>query len=578
MAHWTSSDALLALDRGRPQSGRFQVGAVPGVARTTLLTERLAPLTVTWSRQPVALSLEPLGRLVGVVRSLEGDPVGGAEVSVTGFGVSSFGVSDGAGRFLVEFTELLEYSRLVARAPGYRETRTDLDDVLSVAAPDRIVVEMAPASAIVGRLVSANGSALRGTVGLALAPAVHGFVGDVSLWNLRDPGVLQVVSTRDDGVFRLDPVDKEHVRLLVAAPGHGTTWRRLADPLPGAPGEQDLGDLVLEPEFVLRGRVIDEDGAPVARATVDFGGVAPHGMGAGSRTIADEATDERGRFRVAGLSARDAISLSIRAPGFVTVRLPRLTVNALNVEEVEVRLSRSMELSGRVADEVTGEGIEGVRLGFDQTVRDGDAHTESDRNGDFVLSDFPAGAGVLSARADGYERLERTLTEVPSNPLELALRPRPEIDVLGVVIRHGAPVAGASVSIRSATTVTDASGRFALRSSTGWTSIECRVPGAARSSRRQLEVSVNLGEIAIDVTPVVVRGRVTGPDGMPVPAVSVNARPGGGGGRQVFFYGGAERTGPGGDFELQIEPGRLHVGGAPGQHAGTGGRSVGRSG
>ncbi len=559
VAHWTSSAALLALDRGRPESARFRVGAASGVARTTVVAGRFAPLPLTWSERPAALSLEPLRRLEGVTTDLVGAPVGGAEVSVTGSGVSSFGVSDGAGRFVVEYAEPLNRSRVVARAPGYRETSRELDDVLSGATPEPLVVEMPTTPAIVGRLVSAgSGGPVQGTVGLGLAPAVSNFVGDVGLWDLRNPMVLRVLSTGDDGVFRLEPVDKEHVRLLAAAPGHGTTWRTLPDPLPGARGDQELGDLVLEPELVLRGRVIDEDGTPVAGASVDFGAEARFQMGAGSASIADVASDDGGRFRIGGLAPRDTVSLSVRAPGFVAVRLPRLTVDALDVEEVEVRLQRAMELSGRVVDEVTGDGIGNVRLRFDQTVRDGDAHSESDENGDFVLGGFPAGAGVLSARAPGYERLERSLAEVSPDPLELVLRPEPEIDVFGVVIRDGAPVSGASIRVRSAVAVTDASGRFALKASPGRTSLECRVPGAAQPSRRQIEVSESLGEITIDVTPITVRGRVTGPRGMPVPAVYVSAWTADG---PQFVYGrrGGVQTGAEGEFELQVEPGHYRL-------------------
>ena len=555
VAHWTSSNALLALGRGTPQTAGFLVGAVPGASTTTVSAEGFARLAVSWSARPVELSLERPRRLEGVTTDLAGDPVGGAEVSIAGFGPGPFGVSDGTGRFLVEVAEPLGARRLVARAPGYRETHTDLSDVLNGAAPERIVVEMPPTSAIVGRLVSARGGGVRGTVGLAQARIVDDFIGDATLWNLRDPSVLQVVTTGEDGAFRLDPVDEEHVRLFAAGPGHGSVWRKLPEPVAGMRGDQDLGDVALEPELVLRGRVVDEDGAPVAGATVDFGTASRFTMGVGSERIADVGVDTRGRFRVAGLAPGQAVSLSVRAPGFVNARLQRVAVDAsLDAEEIEVRLRKAMELSGRVTDEVTGEGIEGARIRFDQTVPDGDAGTESDRNGDFVLSGFPAGAGVLAAHAGGYERLERPLAEVSPNPLELLLRPEPEIDVLGVVIRDGAPVAGASVSIRSAVSVTDASGRFALKSSPGRVSLECRVPGMARPSRRDIDVTASLGEITIDVTPVTVRGRVTGADGLPVPAASVHAWRGDG---LRFFYGGRgeHRTGPQGDFELQIEPG-----------------------
>ncbi len=496
VAHWTSSNALLALGRGTPQTAGFLLGAVPGVAMTTVSAEGFARLAVSWSARPVELSLERPRRLEGVTTDLAGDAVGGAEVSIAGFGPGPFGVSDGAGRFLVEVTAPLGGRRLVARAPGYRETHTDLGDVLSGAAPERIVVEMPPAPAIVGRLVSARGGGVRGTVGLAQARVVDDYIGDVTLWNLRAPGVLQVVSTGEHGAFRLDPVDEENVRLFAAAPGHGTVWRELPESVAGMRGDRGLGDVALESEIVLRGRVVDEDGAPVAGATVDLGTASRFTMGVGSERIADVGVDTGGRFRVAGLAPGHAVSLSVRAPGFVNARLQRVAVDAsLDADEVEVRLRKAMELSGRVTDQVTGEGIEGARIRFDQTVPDGDAGTESDRNGDFVLSGFPAGAGVLTVRAGGYERLERSLAEVPPNPLELVLSPEPDIDV-----------------------------------------------------------TLSLGEITIDVTPITVRGRVTGPDGMPVPAASIHAWRGAG---LRFFYGGRgeHRTGPEGDFEFQIEPG-----------------------
>ena len=557
-AHWSSSGALLARDGGRPESGRFLVGAVPGVARTTVLSRGFAPLIVTWSSLPAELLLEPLRRFGGVAVDSTGAPVGGAEVSVSRSVDSPVGVADGAGRFLVEVAERESANWLVARASGYRETRIEL----SQGASEQIVLEMATAPAIVGRLVSArSGGGVPGTVGLAETLARESLIGDVSLWNLRDPMLLQVVSTDDDGAFRLDPVDQGRLLLVAAAAGHGTVWRKLPDADSGTAGDQDLGDLVLGPEIVLRGRVVDEDGSPIAGAKVDFGR-RPSPMFRGplsmnSEAIREVAADENGQFRVAGLALGDEVVLEVQAPGFVEASVPLVRVDAsLEVEEVDVRLRKAMELSGRVTDESTGQGIEGVGIRFDQTIRGADASTRSDDKGDFVLGGFPAGAGILFVTAGGYERLERSLAEVPRTPLELVLRPEPEIDVLGVVIREGAPVAGASVSIGSAGAVTDVSGRFALKSSPGRVRLQCRVPGAARSIGRELDVSATLGEITIDVTSVILRGRVTGPDGRTVPSAFVEVW---GHGGQPFFDRRGARTGPEGQFEVQLEPDRYTV-------------------
>ena len=561
-AHWSSSGALLARYGGRPDNRRFHVGAVPGVARTTVLSRGFAPLIVTWSSPPAELLLEPLRRFEGVAVDFAGAPVVGAEVSVSRSADSPVGVTDGAGRFLVEVAGDENAKWLVARASGHRETRIELSEVLGQGASEQIVFEMPRAPAVVGRLVSArSGGGVRGTVGLAETLARESLVGDVSLWNLQDPMLLQVVSTDDDGAFRLDPVDQGRLRLVAAAAGHGTVWRKLPEADPGAAGDQELGDLVLGSEIVLRGRVIDEDGSPIAGANVDFGRRpspmfrGPLSMNSGA--IREVAADENGQFRIAGLALGDEVALEVQAPGFVEASVPLVRVDAsLEVEEVDVRLRKAMELSGRVTDELTGQGIEGVGLRFDQTIRGGYTSTRSDGKGDFVLGGFPAGAGILVATAGGYERLERSLAEVPRTPLELVLRPQPEIDVLGVVIREGAPVAGASVSIGSAVAVTEVSGRFSLKSSPGRMRLQCRVPGAARSIGRELEVSATLGEITIDVTPVILRGRVAGPDGSAVPSASVEVW---GHSGHSFLDRRHAGTGPGGEFEVQLEPGRYTV-------------------
>ncbi|MCY3970932.1 MAG: carboxypeptidase regulatory-like domain-containing protein [Acidobacteria bacterium] len=560
VVHWSSARMPLAFERGRLTGAPLTVKATRGAATTTVLAEGFAPLTIDWSALPAALSLEPLLRLEGTVADPTGAGVGGARLSIGAYGARPVAWSDGGGRFSLEVAEPPGRKQLVVRAAGYGEVRRDLSEVRGMGRQP-IVLELTPHRTILGRLVAASGGGIRGTVGLAGPWGSEHFVGDAALWNVEDSILLQVVSTEEDGEFALHPTGSRDAWLVAAAPGHGTVRRKLPELGAGLPGEQHVGDVVLEPEIVLQGRVVDGDGAPVETATIVLGAgetfVHSFRRGPMRGPAGRLTTGPGGRFRIAGLAPGDQLSLRVSAPGFVRESIPLVRVNpSLGAEEVEVRLREALELSGRITDEVTGSAVEGVRVHFDQTVRGGFSMAETDETGEFLLSGFPVGTGVLSAVADGYEDLERPLSEPPSEPLELVLRPKPEIEVTGVVTREGAPVPGASVSIKTAVSLTDASGRFAVRSEQGQASLECHVPGSSQAIRRQIEVDANLGELMIDVTPVVLRGRVIEPDGLPLPAASVWAERDDGG----WFDTRRTSTGPEGEFELLVEPGSYSVG------------------
>ncbi len=558
--HWSSARVPLALERGRLTGAPLAVKGPRGAATTTLLAERYAPLTIDWSAPSAAPSLEPLFRLEGTVADPTGVGIGGARLSIGAYGARPVAWSDSGGRFSLEVAASPGRKQLVARAAGYGEARRDLSEVLGVG-QEPIVLELAPHRAILGRLVAASGGGIQGTVGLAGPWHREHFIGDAALWKVENPALLEVVDTDDDGEFALDPTGAKDVWLVAAAPGHGTVRRKLPAPDPGLPGERHVGDVVLEPEIVLRGRVVDTDGAPVEAAAIflDEGETFVHSFRRGPMRLPTRKLTSRpdGRFHIAGLAQGDQLSLHVSAPGLVRESIPLVRVDAsLGAEEVEIRLRHALELSGRIADEVTGSSVEGVRVRFTQTVRGGSAWVETDEAGEFLLSGFPVGAGVLSASADGYEDLELPLSEPPREPLELVLRPKPEIVVAGTVIREGAPVAGASVSIESVVSLTDASGRFAVRSAQGSASLECHVPGSSQVIRRQIAVDANLGEVTLDVTPVVLRGRVIEPDGVPMPSASVSARRDDGG----WFDTRRTSTGPEGEFELIVEPGSYSVG------------------
>ena len=557
--HWSSAGVSLAIERGRLTEASLTVKARRGAATTTVLAERFAPLTIDWAAPPATLLLEPLLRLEGTVADPTGAAVGGARVSISGYGARPVAWSEGGGRFSLEVAESPGRKQLVASATGYGEARRDWSEVLG-AGRQPIVLELTPHRAILGRLVAASGGGIRGTVGLARPwDSVH-FIGETALWNVENRALLQVVETEDDGDFALDPTAARDAWLIAAAPGHGTVRTKLPMSDPGSPGVQHVGDVILEPEIVLQGRVVDEDGEPVEAAAVVLGeGEAfVHSMRRGPmRVPAGKLTaGPDGRFRIAGLAPGDQLSLRVSAPGFVRESIPLVRVDAsLATEELEVRLRKALELLGRVTDEATGDGVEGVRVRFAQTVRGGFTTAETDEVGEFLLRGVPIGAGVLSASSEGYEDLERPLSEPPGEPLELVLRPKRAMEVTGTVIREGAPVAGASVRIESAVSLTDVSGRFVVRSAQGQASLVCRVPGASQVIQRQIEVDANRGELVIDVTPVVLRGRAIGPDGLPMPAAFVAARRDDGGWRDTR----RAQTGPEGDFELVVEPGSYAV-------------------
>ena len=118
VVHWASAGVPLAYQRERPASATFLVAAAPGASRTTVLTERFSPRRIAWSEHPVNESLEPLWPLRGVALDTAGDPVVGVQVVASGFGDAAgpAGVSDGAGRFLVEVAEPPDRRWLIARS------------------------------------------------------------------------------------------------------------------------------------------------------------------------------------------------------------------------------------------------------------------------------------------------------------------------------------------------------------------------------------------------------------------------------------------------------------------------------
>jgi hypothetical protein len=159
-------------------------------------------------------------------------------------------------------------------------------------------------------------------------------------------------------------------RLLVVAEGHVPTYSAKAiDPRAGhvkmtlKPHDLDRRD----PALVLRGKVLDEDGNPVAGAVVEpFGfktkGGAQFGGLHGIDALA--VTDDRGEFRIGVADKGTALYLKVNAAFLAPRRLPPMEAGPM---VHEVKLITGATITGTVVKE--GKPVAGVALGLVQKDR-----------------------------------------------------------------------------------------------------------------------------------------------------------------------------------------------------------------
>ena len=253
-------------------------------------------------------TIEPGRTVRGFVRDAETKaPIAGAEVS------NEWTMEDAVTTATDGSYECLGCGavQLFVRADGYA------DEVQQVAAKaDLVVVDFAlmRGDEVTGRVVDPAG---RGIAGSYVAAAADQMVRNGYQHTDWRPAVVAA-----DGRFRIRGLVRtfQHEngvqnwrqwQLLVRAPGHGT--RVLALPVrETSPGDLDVGTVVLQPQALLEGRVVDPEGHPVVRAEVTLQGAA-NGIGLllapgtkapdpqnhfGNRTTF---TSADGTFRFAGL-------------------------------------------------------------------------------------------------------------------------------------------------------------------------------------------------------------------------------------------------------------------------------------
>ncbi|MFN0008983.1 MAG: hypothetical protein ACKVXR_13860, partial [Planctomycetota bacterium] len=220
---------------------------------------------------------------------------------------------------------------------------------------------------------------------------------------------------------------------------------------------------------ILRGRVLDDRGAPVSGIAVAASG----GKAAKSSPSATSGTD--GRFEMPFPEAERLVSTDDR---FVTV-LAGVCPNTPREGEIVVVIAPRVEVSGRVVGE-EGYPLPGARIEIEmpadlrtrfQTVLDRSANLSwsatADESGAFAFPGAPRVEGaILRAASDGYVGFSGALAEHSGAGIVLTLaRPRSEDGLLKgqVVDAGGSPVGDAYVAFGIDTTRTEDDGRFAFK-------------------------------------------------------------------------------------------------------------------
>ncbi len=215
-----------------------------------------------------------------------------------------------------------------------------------------------------------------------------------------------------------------------------------------APTEEPVV-VVLRPASKVAGRVVSEDGEPVAGARIE---VQPEGQGgsrvmrfAGRRT---ETSGDDGRFEVSDIEP-GSVTVSAQAAGFQTYQLSGQQVPEGGVlEDVELVLRRGATLSGRVLGAGGGPAVGAVVMASEAGARAAISHrgfSLTDGDGRYEITGLGVGLLTVSAEHEGARTAKSIEIEEGEVTLDLSLAAG--VEVRGrVVDAAGLPVTGAEVS------------------------------------------------------------------------------------------------------------------------------------
>lgn len=404
------------------------------------------------SDKPVRIVLQPTSAVEGRVVDPDGRPIAGATVFAFASDPMRMGrfrfdgpsgpgpaTSDEDGLFRVEGVEpgTIEVR---AAAAGYQAAQIKNLEARPGQDLKGVEVVLSPGAVVEGRVLSPSGRPVAGArVAVAELESRGG--------QFNPSGAI----SDGEGRYRMDGIAPGPRAVEAEHPDYRRALRELDVRL----GENTL-DLTLEGGSEVRGRVVDEGGAPVANARVSLR------QGWRSWELPSDTSGPDGSFNLSSVP-EGTYTITAQKEGFANDQEGQeLVVAGASVAGVEIKLSRGGAIAGQLLGLEFTE-LSRVQIRVHRDMRSGTVSPDGSYRIDNVA---PGTWRVVASLPDGSRQAEGEATleaGVPEVRLDLTFNEGHTLT--GRVVRSGEPVVGGGVSLASPQTAsrfvsTDHEGRF----------------------------------------------------------------------------------------------------------------------
>ena len=287
---------------------------------------------------------------------------------------------------------------------------------------------------MVGRVLDPEGKPVPGAIVMASARVKLGGRGAV-----LERGVSTAIahaSANESGQFRLDSPRTSSTRndefmAIALATGYGVGWKQI-DP----DADQAAGEISLQPEQIIQGRLLDLTGRPVVGVSVSVASIRrvlvrdssaylslvqrTEGPAYSSQNVnaipawpKPATTDEQGRFDIHGVGRRVDVRLSIIDPRFALQRIELATDEGPGAKVVSSTLQPAKIFTGRVTYADTGKPVPLAQLNVSARGADQQgfrmSNFQADADGRFRANPWPGDLFFVSASLLARAALSRYL-------------------------------------------------------------------------------------------------------------------------------------------------------------------------